>query len=210
MFKSVEKIIRDVLNGKTGDRQVTTMEHAIRKILEQKSLKDPTYVEKDHRDQVAAGTYKTQHFEMEPKAQKLYAQNLPKDVDIGMAERALVDQDKLFGIHKSVKVKQRATDADVAEAEKLLQNVKGYAKKLNLEKEHGYLDDHVNAIRKLLDPNGSEPIEADRLEMEKVKRFSSKPYDPTKEPPDRDIDNDKFRLSRGMKIQRKLKIIDND
>jgi hypothetical protein len=210
MYKPVEKIIREVLNGRTGSRVVTSMEHAIRKILEAKSHKDKTYVEKDFRDQVSTGSYKTQHFEMEPQAQKLYAQNLPKDVDTAMAERAMIDQDKLFGIHKSVKGKQRATDADVTEAEKLAQNVKGFAKKLNLEKEHGYLDDHVNAIRKLLDPKGSEPVEADRFEMEKTKRFASKPYDPTKEPPDRDSDNDKFRLSRGIKIQRKLKIIDND
>lgn len=212
MYRTVENTVKDVLKGKRGQGNFQSVEEAVMGVLKTKfpDIGDKTYVEKDGRDQIAAGTYKTKHFEMEPRAQILYAQKLPKEVNPNLAEKSLIDHDKLFGIYKTAKVKQRAVEQDVKEAEKLVQNIKGYAKDMKLEKEHGYIDDILSKIKNLVDEGSNVLPDMTRFDIEKTKRFASKPYEPTAEPPDRDIDNDSMKVSRGLLMQRKIKIIDED
>jgi hypothetical protein len=54
-------------------------------------------------------------------------------------------------------------------------------------------------------------MDADKLDVEKIAgRFASPAKEQTKEKKDNDIDNSRFAISRSIKGQRKIKIIDAD
>lgn len=204
-FKSLERIIKEVVHGVQPRADYVNLHHVITNVMERK-FHD---IETDFNDQIVAGTYRTKYFDRSDDAQKLYS-NLPKNANPNKVEQAAVLQDKLFGIHKYVATKKRATEADVANAKELSAKIKLVAKGLNLEKEHGYIDRIVNDINGHLDTSG-EVLNKDTYSPEKIMdRMASPPKEKTKEIADQDIDNSKFVISRNIKAQRKLKIIDND
>jgi len=204
-FKSLERTIKEIAAGLRGGSKYITMEHAIRNVMEKKS----NYVETDPNDQIVAGTYKTKSFEQSDDAQKLYS-NLPKNTDPEAIEQAAILHDKLFDLHKSAVSSGRSTEQNMKTANELADKIKGIAKSLKLEKEHGYIDRIVNDINSRLDTSGN-IFDADRLDMEKItSRFASPAKEQTKEKNDGDIDNSRFAISRSIKGQRKIKIIDAD
>jgi len=185
-----------------------SLEHSIRDIMEKKKH----WVETDPNDQVVAGTYKTKSFEQSDDAQKLYS-NLPKDnkrITPTSVEQSAILHDKLFDLHKDVVSKNRSTEADVNTAAELVKKIQSLAKSMDLEKEHAYLDRFLTDINTHLDISGN-VIDAKDLDMVKItSRFASPSKEQTKEKQDNDIDNSKFFITRGIKAQRKLKIIDAD
>ena len=165
-------------------------------------------VETHYKDQIVVGGYKTTHFEMCPKAQVLYS-SLPADVDRNKAEKAAMFLDQLFAMEKSVVASQKATGEDITQAEKLAEKAMKMAKEANLEKEHAFVQDHIKNIKsfhKVEDLNPKTEVSPEEI----ARKFSRPSLAQTPEPKDMDIDNTKFRISRNLKMQRKLKIIDND
>lgn len=165
-------------------------------------------VETHYKDQIVVGGYKTTHFEMCPKAQVLYS-SLPADVDRNKAEKAAMFLDQLFAMEKSVVASQKATGEDITQAEKLAEKAMKMAKEANLEKEHAFVQDHIKNIKsfhKVEDLNPKTEVPPEEI----ARKFSRPSLAQTPEPKDMDIDNTKFRISRNLKMQRKLKIIDND
>ena len=82
------------------------------------------------------------------------------------------------------------------------------ARRADLLKEHDFVEDHVKKIESYHKVEGK-PKET--VEPEDIKKKFSRPsLAQTPEPRDMDIDNQKFKVSRNLKAQRKLKIIDND
>jgi len=205
-FRSLENIIRDVAAGKSTASGYTVLENSIRKVITEQNT---PRIEKHQGDQIGVGTYTTQHFEMCPAAQLLYA-DLPKGTDPNLAEKSAITHDKLFALEKQVISKQRADHGDVADAQMLAKQIKHFANQMNLGKQHDYVDMHVDKISKLKTDQGN-IIPAKELDIDKERnRHMSPPTQPTPETRDMDIDNTKFLLSRNLKAQRKLKIIDND
>lgn len=200
-YKSLENKIRDVHQGKQNESTYKSFRTAYLSMYEQAHE-----IENDVNDQIVAGTYRTRNFDLCPSAQKLYA-NLPKEVSPADAERAAILQDQLFALEKNVVTTNRSTGAQVQEAETLAKKIMHFAKSMNLEKEHSYIQDHIDTIKKHLVKDETN-IMADEKDMKD--RFMHKPYEQTKEKQDSDIDNSKFKISRFIKAQRKLKIIDND
>lgn len=185
-----------------------SLEHAIRLVLEKRRTKGP---ETDMNDQIAVGSYATKSFEMSNPAQKLYS-NLPKDTDSKAAESAAINMDKLFDIEKATKLTGKATKSDVDNATALATKVKDLASKMNLSKEHEFINDNLKNIvdrysddSHVIDPSDHKhPVDDYRFRTPE-KDFS------TDKTSDRDIDNTKkFLIRRGIAAQRKLKIIDND
>ena len=198
-FKSLESKIRDVMRGVRAESTYISMRSAIRRIAEGKHR-----IETHALDQISAGTYQTKHFEMCPSAQKLYT-NLPKNVDPMDAEEGAILQDKLFAIEKGVLSKGRSSQQDVDTARQLVDRTLQVADRMGLRKQHDkYLQMHLGKIESHLKP--------DKMDTGKMEpsRFKHASYEPTIETPDMDIDNSKFKISRSIKGQRKLKIIDND
>ena len=165
-------------------------------------------IETHYRDQIVIGGYRTFHFEMCPKAQLLYS-NLPADVDRDAAEKAAIFLDQLFAMEKSVIATEKATGEDIRQAEKLAEKAMKMAKEANLEKEHAFVQDHIAKIKSFHKVEDMNP-KTDVSDADIKKRFSRPSLAQTPEPKDMDIDNQKFRISRNLKMQRKLKIIDND
>lgn len=167
--------------------------------------------ETDMNDQVTVGTYNTKNFEMSNPAQKFYS-NPPKDLDPKMAEPLAILLDKLFNIEKKATVKHQASKKDVDIAVDLQRRIMDLASDLNLEKEHDFVNTSVNNVKakykemdRIIDPEDHvHPLDDPRFHT------PSKDYQ-TDRINDRDMDNTKqFLIRRGIKAQRKLKIIDND
>lgn len=166
--------------------------------------------ETDMNDQIAVGSYQTKSFEMSNPAQKLYS-NLPVDVDTNGAEQAAIHLDRLFDLEKDVTVRKHASKQDLSAAKQHAEKVKSIAKNIGLEDQHGFVDKHVTNIEKhVKDQRHLAPHEFESPATNPKYQTPAKDYT-TDRTSDRDMDNTRhFRISRGLKAQRKLKIIDND
>ncbi len=199
-YRSLTSVIR--ARPKT-ESSYKSFRSALASIYEQKKK-----IETHYKDQIVVGGYKTTHFEMCPKAQILYS-SLPADVDRNKAEKAAMFLDQLFAMEKSVVASEKATGEDIQQAEKIAEKAMKMAKEANLEKEHAFVQDHIDTIKsyhKVEDLNPKTEVSPEEI----TKKFSRPSLAQTPEPKDMDIDNTKFRISRNLKMQRKLKIIDND
>lgn len=197
-YKSLESVIR---SGVKSESNYKSFRSALMSIFEKK-------VETHYRDQIVVGAYKTSHFEMCPKAQKLYS-NLPEDVNRAAAEKAAMFLDQLFAMEKSVIATEKATGEDIKQAKEYADKAMKMAKEANLEKEHSFVKDHIKTIEgyhKVVDLNPKTEVTPEDIK----KVFTRPSLAQTPEPKDMDIDNQKFRISRNLKMQRKLKITDND
>jgi hypothetical protein len=168
-------------------------------------------MENDPEDQIFVGSYRSKHFEASPEAQKLYM-NLPKGTDANAASLAAIEQDHLFQIFKKVVASHFATPEDVEMAKHYAARTMKFAADMNLERQHSYV---IDMMRKI---NDAAISDLDRLppaeHLPDDPRFQTLPKDVHQEPGpgnDKDIDNLKnYLISRNIKAQRKLKIIDAD
>ncbi len=197
-YLSLESVIRQ---RPVSESKYKSFRSAVRSIYEKK-------IETDFNDQIVVGQYRTSNFEMCPKAQLLYS-DLPVEVDRAAAEKAAQFLDQLFALEKSVIATKKATSDDIKQAKDLASKAMTMAKKADLEKEHSFVQGHVDAIEKLHKVEDGNP-KTEVTPQEIQKRFTRPSLAQTPEPKDMDIDNQKFRISRSLKMQRKLKIIDND
>lgn len=200
MYKSLESIIRSREESPSTYKSFRT---ALRSVYEQ--VKG---VETHFKDQIVIGGYRTTHFEMCPKAQLLYS-DLPENIDRDAAEKTAMFLDQLFALEKSVIASEKATGEDIKQAMVIAAKAMHMAKEAGLEKQHSFVADHVEKIKKYHIVEDGNP-KTDVSDEEIKKRFSRPSLAQTPEPRDMDIDNQKFRISRNLKMQRKLKIIDND
>lgn len=167
-------------------------------------------MENDPEDQVFVGSYRSKHFEASPQAQKLYM-NLPKGTDANIASLAAIEQDNLFHTFKKVAASKYATPEDLQTAQQHAKKIMKFAADMNLSNEHSYIIDMVRKI-------GDAVVDTSRLppseNLADDPRFQSLPKDLNQEPGpgnDKDIDNlSNYLISRNIKAQRKLKIIDAD
>ena len=207
-YKNLSSTIRDLKSQKTETHsEYTSICSAIRNVAEQRKS-----IEKHEKDQLVVGVYKTKNFEMQPKAQLLY-DKLPKNTSPADAEKSAILQDKLFSLEKFVTSKQTSSQADVDAAEKLVQQIKHHAKAMNLEKEHEYISDNLDNIKKFLIPDEPVVNKADDETIYKKirKRMVTPPYDRNPEPKkDMDLDSKNWLVNRNLRAQRKIKIIDGD
>lgn len=198
MYKSLESIIR----GRTqSESTYKSFRSALKSIYEKK-------LETHYRDQIVVGAYKTSNFEMCPKAQLLFSK-LPEDIDRDAAEKTAVFLDQLFALEKSVIASDKATGEDIKQAEKYAEKAMLMGADADLTKELGFVKDHIATIKKLHKVEDLNP-KTSVSDEEIKKKFTRPSLAQTPEPKDMDIDNQKFRISRNLKMQRKLKIIDND
>ena len=163
-------------------------------------------IEKDPNDQIVAGTYRTKNFEMCPGAQKLFT-SLPRGVNPDQAEKAAILHDQLFALEKQVISKERSTDSDIEEAGQIAEKIRMYGDMMGVSDRMKYLDNHMKVISKYREDDGRVK---EKITDNEMKRLKTPPMTPTKERADNDIDNTKFVISRNLKAQRKLKIIDAD
>lgn len=199
MYKTLESTIR---SGTRSPSRYVSFRSAIQQVYEQKAK-----VETHEKDQIVVGAYRTSHFEMCPKAQLLYA-DLPDKTVLPAAERTAQLLDQLFALEKSVIATEKATGEDIKQAKDYANKIMEMARRADLLKEHDFVEDHVKKIESYHKVEGKPKETVDPADIKK--KFSRPSLAQTPEPRDMDIDNQKFKVSRNLKAQRKLKIIDND
>ena len=125
----------------------------------------------------------------------------------GVAFWSLIGMIFLIGI-----VLQSLQQEDVTVAKKHAEKVKHLADKIGLSKEHEFVDTHVANIEKHVKDEKKHLAPHEFIPPDQNPKYQTPAKDYTTDrTSDRDIDNTKmFRISRGLKAQRKLKIIDND
>lgn len=196
----MENVIRDVVRKSKLTEQKMPMGMRFGK----------SFIEKDQSDQIVAGTYTTKNFEMCPAAQKLFA-SINKDQTVtnpDKLEKMAILHDQLFALEKQAIAKQQSSVDDTKEAEQLATKIHMLGDDLKLSKELGYVQKHVDLIKSYEKPD---QMVFDNPSPDLIKkRLTEPPSSRTKEPEDRDIDNTKFLISRNIKAQRKIKIIDAD
>lgn len=205
-YKSLASVIRSGVRLESNYKSFRT---ALRTIYEKR-------VEKDYTDQIVVGGYRTNNFEMCPKAQKLYSNlpdgtkpNLTGGTNTNQAEVTARSIDQLFALEKGVVATEKATGEDIKQAQRYADQIMTQAAKMGMEKEHSFIADHVKYIESFHKPIDLNP-KTDITPEDLKKAFERPPVMPTKETQDFDIDNQKFQISRNLRMQRKLKIIDND
>lgn len=168
------------------------------------------FIEKDQSDQIVAGTYKTKNFEMCPGAQKLFS-SIDKHQTVtnpDKLEKMAILHDQLFALEKQAIAKEQSSKDDTKEAEMIAQKIHMLGDELRLGDKLSYVKKHIDVIRSYEKPD---QMVFDNPSPDLIKkRLTEPPLSRTKEPEDRDIDNTKFMISRNIKAQRKLKIIDAD
>jgi hypothetical protein len=199
-YRSLESIIRT--GAQAGSYK--SFRSALASIYEQKIKKLETH----YKDQIVVGQYRTFNFEMEPKAQLLFV-NLPDDVNVDKAEKCAQFLDQLFAMEKSVVASKKATGEDIAQAEKHAEKAIKMGKEAGIGDKLDFVQKHIadiKAYHKVEDLNPNTDVSPEDIKT----KFTRPSLAQTPEPKDMDIDNQKFRISRNLKMQRKLKIIDND
>jgi hypothetical protein len=201
-------------------KRYRTMENVIRDVVRKSRIHEQKmpqgqkfgsgFIEKDQSDQIVAGTYKTKNFEMCPKAQKLFV-NINKDQTVtnpDKLEKMAILHDQLFALEKQAIAKEQTSKDDTKEAEQIAQKIYMLGDDLKLGDRLQYVNDHIKLIKSYEMPD---QMVFDNPSPDVIrKRLTEPPSSRTKEPEDRDIDNTKFLISRNIKAQRKLKIIDAD
>ena len=159
--------------------------------------------EKDMSDQVFAGSYRSQHFEVSPDAQRIYS-DISKNIDPQSVERAVKQQDQLFGIYKRVLASGYATQQDVDAAERFKKLAQYEVDQYPIKIPHPHIDNIVDMIKqKVKDvPDVVDSITPEQLK----KRFDNPPDEYMSSEPmsDKDIDNVKhFHVTRRAAIAKK-------
>lgn len=106
--------------------------------------------EVDHsKTEIKVGDYQTKHYHMCPGAKALYQDIENKVEDIELAERTAKLQDALFAIEMRAQ-EEGAVQADLDAAEIIADQITAMAQMLGLEKEHSYIQGHVDTIKSLV------------------------------------------------------------
>lgn len=171
-------------------------------------------VETDANDQIAIGSYQTKAFEVSPDAQKLYM-NFPKK-HASAGEQIAIQLDKLFDLQKTIVSQERATPADLDHARALADIVMTLAGSIEMADEHSFVSKAVDTIEKYLKPHSN--FVDQHIHPADNPKFAGPPKHNLPDAKqnvqgkgDRDVDNTRhYAIARGLKAQRKLKIIDTD
>ena len=130
--------------------------------------------DENDKEEIKIGEYQTKYFHVCPGASSLYGNIESKGVDMDMAERSARLQDALFFVEEHIQRDGYKPEKDyIMVAKNLAKNIMKMAEMMGLEKEHHYIQGHVDIITKT--------VEGKKLE-EKVINLTEKnvPTNPSK------------------------------
>jgi hypothetical protein len=146
----------------------------IKEVTHSYEYEDMSNEDENDKEEIKIGEYQTKYFHVCPGASSLYGDIESKGVDMDMAERSVRLQDALFFIEEHVGGEGYTPDKDyIMVAKNIAKNIMKMGKMMGLEKEHSYIQGHVDTIIK--------SVEGKKLE-EKVIELTEKnvPTDPAK------------------------------
>lgn len=191
-YRTLGRIIKEVVGGTSQPNTYTNLDTAIKAVMKGPEKK----IERHKDDQISAGTYLTKNFDASPDAQ-MYFTSVPKSVDANYIEKSAMFHDKLYSLLKKVRTTGTADEGDVRTAELYKKNIEDMKPHMPEAPDPVHLGKEVDEIRSMVGKEGSP--------------FGVKPAAETGEiGKDLDIDNKKFPVSRKSKMDRKIKIFDDD
>ena len=116
-------------------------------------------ISEDEKDpqEITVGNYQTKYFHVCPGASTLYKDIESKGVDMDIAERSARLQDALYFVEEHIQRDGYEPDKDyVMVANNIAKNIMKMAKLMGLEKEHDYIQGHVDTIEKVVKEKGLE------------------------------------------------------
>jgi hypothetical protein len=160
---------------------------------------DPSHPkdEKDMNDQVFAGTYRSQHFEVSPDAQRIYS-DISKETNPDKVERSVKLHDMLFNIVKQVNSTGYSTKQQLDAAKDLATKIHHNVADFGVDIDHSHVNKFVDEIESKV-KDTTAPVEADQVQDEMKTRTASPEdnYIHIEKQSDADIDNVKnFRVTR--------------
>jgi hypothetical protein len=191
-YRTLGRIIKEVVGGTSQPNTYSNLDTAIKAVMKGPANK----IEKHKDDQISAGTYLTKNFDASPEAQK-YFTTVPKTVDANYIEKSAMFHDKLYSILKKVRSTGTSDDGDVRTAELYKKNIEALKPHIPDAPEPVHLGKEVDEIRSMVGKEGSPLGTNPAAETGEIGN-------------DLDIDNKKFPVSRKSKMDRKIKIFDDD
>jgi len=191
-YKTLGRIIKEVVGGTSQPNNYSNLDTAIKAMMRGPAEK----IERHKDDQISAGTYLTKNFDASPEAQK-YFTTVPKTVDANYIEKSAMFHDKLYSILKKVRSTGTADEGDVRTAELYKKNIEALKPHIPDAPEPAHLGKEVDEIRGKVGKEGSPLGTNPAAETGEIGN-------------DLDIDNKKLPVSRKSKMDRKIKIFDDD
>ena len=111
-----------------------------------KAIKKAMKSEGEADTEIKVGDYQTKHYHMCPGAKTLYQDIEGKVEDMDLAVRTAKLQDALFALEMRA-LEHGAVEADVDAAELIADQIMAMAEMMGLEKEHNYIQGHVDKIK---------------------------------------------------------------
>lgn len=131
----------------------------IKEVTHSHEYEDMSQMGEDENDpqEINVGNYQTKYFHVCPGASKLYGDIESKGVDMDMAERSVRLQDALYFIEEHIQRDGYKPERDyVMVAKNIAKNIMKMANMMGLEKEHDYIQGHIDTIEKVVKGKGLE------------------------------------------------------
>ena len=144
---------------------------------DKKDLKPPTDKKSDDKEKTdgpkkfpfigpKGKEFEVKMFDISPKATKLYTelQNITfkdKPELLIILKSAAIQHERLFIIGKTALDDKSASEAQIKCAENVVQNIKKFAREMDKENEHNYLQAHIDKIKKIHKENPREDKDGD-------------------------------------------------
>jgi len=131
----------------------------LKEVTHSHEYEDMSQMGEDENDpqEISVGNYQTKYFHVCPGASNLYKDIESKGVDMDMAERSARLQDALFFVEEHIQRDGYKPERDyVMVAKNIAKNIMKMAEMMGLEKEHDYIQGHVDTIEKVVKEKGLE------------------------------------------------------
>ena len=131
----------------------------IKEVTHSHEYEDMSQMGEDENDpqEISVGNYQTKYFHVCPGASNLYKDIESNGVDMDMAERSARLQDALFFVEEHIQRDGYKPERDyVMVAKNIAKNIMKMAEMMGLEKEHDYIQGHVDTIEKVVKEKGLE------------------------------------------------------
>ena len=146
--------VDDLFEAKVEVDDETEFKLNLKHLLDKHVVEQGYSLTKEHETdpnlELKVGDYQTQHFHMCPGAKSLYQDIENKVEDMGLAIRSAKLQDALFAMEESA-LENGANEADVFAAETIADQIMAMASMMGLDKEHSYIQGHVDKIKGAVD-----------------------------------------------------------
>ena len=111
-----------------------------------------SFEDENDKEEIKIGNYQTKYFHVCPGASSLYGNIESKGVDMDMAERSARLHDVLFFVEEHIQRDGYKPERDyIMVAKNLHRNIMKMAEMMGLEKEHNYVQGHVDTIIKTVE-----------------------------------------------------------